>query len=60
MVTFFSPHEENSLQIIFCFFVENGGARGGDREPKSQGDTEDPESQGGAGATELEEQRYEV
>ncbi len=40
--------------------MEKGGAQGGDREPKSQGDTEDPESQGGAGATELEEQRYEV
>ncbi len=25
------------------------GARGGDREPKSQGDAEDPEGQGGAG-----------
>ncbi len=26
-----------------------GGARGGDREPKSRGEAEDPEGQGGAG-----------
>ncbi len=29
-----------------------GGARGGDGKPKSQGEAEDPEGQGRAGATE--------